>query len=46
MYKLLWGSGGFSSVDSCVALWSSFVFFSSVDGTISGVGVLRHVVRS
>ncbi len=42
----LWGIGGFGSVDSCVALWSRFVFFSGVGGTIAGVGLLRRAVRS
>ena len=42
----LWGSGGFSSIDSCVALWSRFALFSGVGGTIAEVGVLRRAVRS
>ena len=43
--KLL-GSGGFWSVDSCVALWSRFVFRAVVVESVTGLGVLDLVLRS
>ena len=44
--SMLWGSGGFWSVDSCVALWSRFVFLAVVCESVIGLGVLDLVLRS
>jgi len=43
--KLL-DSGGFWSVDSCVALWSRCVFRAVVVESVTGLGVLDLVLRS
>ena len=43
--KLL-GSGGFCSVESCVALWSRFVVLAVIGGSVTGLGVLDLVLRS
>jgi len=40
------GSGGFWSVDCCVALWSRFVFRAVVVESVTVLGVLDLVLRS